>query len=457
MQKIPFDKIAFVLSLTAFAFLYGFAASTRGWFPNDLLVAAWRQARAIWTQANATDKMPRLDYIQDRIYDRAGVRIEEPQNIQPGMTLILSLWKEFDWKPGAKLIDVNGRMLHAWEVDGDQLFPDPPKHRTKRDPNRTNIHGAYLFANGDIVVNLSYVGAVRLDPCGRLLWQIPAGNHHSIARADDGSFWITGGSWDPPEQRSGQSMTLPGLDERVYHDRILHVSEAGEVLNELDVLDVLYANGLQRYIPKGSAYPPPSMPDDITHLNDVEPLEASMAGEYPLFASGDLLISIHHLDLVLVLDPRSKQVKWHASEPFIQQHDPDFWGSGWIGVFDNNRDGTRRGTMLGGSRIVLLQPHTDSLKIIFPTELSEPFYTKVQGEWQQLENGNLLLTESQAGRVVEVAPDGRTVWEWVAEPYKETGVPEVTDATRHDLTYQQVEAWPCSPEESTGNREEPES
>ena len=137
-------------------------------------------------------------------------------------------------------------------------------------------------------------------------------------------------------------------------------------------------------------------------------------------------------------------MKWHASAPFILQHDPDFLGDGWIGVFDNNRDFTPRGTMLGGSRIVALQPHTDSMEVLFPTSRSEPFYTGVMGKWQLLENGNLLLTEATAGRIVEVAPTGSTVWEWIAPPYDDAMVPHVSEGTRYDVTTEGVASWTCS-------------
>lgn len=169
-----------------------------------------------------------------------------------------------------------------------------------------------------------------------------------------------------------------------------------------------------------------------------------MADEYPLFEAGDLLVSLREPHLVFVLDPDTKETKWHASAPFIQQHDPDFVGDGWIGVFDNNEDFTERGTMLGGSRIVAIQPHTDSMEIRFPTSASDPFYTDVRGKFQRVPNGNMLLTEAQAGRVVEVAPTGQTVWEWIHPPYDARQVPVVTKATRLNLTRQQVDEWVCS-------------
>jgi hypothetical protein len=81
-------------------------------------------------------------------------------------------------------------------------------------------------------------------------------------------------------------------------------------------------------------------------------------------------------------DPESLDVKWHASDPFIAQHDPDFIGDGWIAVFDNQDDGTGRGSLLGGSRIVAVQPHTDSTKVLFPTEHSEPFTPPARDAWR---------------------------------------------------------------------------
>lgn len=53
---------------------------------------------------------------------------------------------------------------------------------------------------------------------------------------------------------------------------------------------------------------------------------------------------------MLVVDSRSETVKWPASAPFIQQHNPDSIGDGWVGVFDNRDDFAER----GGSRIVAL-------------------------------------------------------------------------------------------------------
>jgi hypothetical protein len=425
-------RVAFVLSLLVLVLLYGWGARGFGWFPDSLILRALQQA-------DAHNPFSPPDFYQDPTYDASGARTAVSGAVQPGLTLITAAWPH-DGRPtpGLRLIDRDGEIVHEWRVDPSELFPESPT--TRRAVRNLDIQGSYLFPNGDVLVNVEYAGTLRLDACGRVRWRLLEGGHHSIARAMDGSFWIPGVTPEPRSASPGHPDGFPGLTEPVYQDLILHIAEDGSVLERLNVLDLLYRNGLEWHLVDERR----TGHDDPTHLNDVEPLPASLADEYPGFEAGDLVVSLRHLDLVFVLDPRSRRVKWHASEPFIMQHDPDFLGEGWIGVFDNRRDGTARGTMLGGSRIVALQPHTDSMRVLFPGPASEPFYTHHRGKWQMLENGNLLLVESAAGRVVEVGLDGGTVWEWIAEPYEDWGVPSVTGAARVDITREEVASWSCA-------------
>lgn len=428
-------KAAFLLSLVLLAFGYGWVSGERGWFPDEHLERAWQQG-----DREMAERTSPPDFTNRRVYRESGITTLEAEAMQPGLTLLVSTWEAFGWDPGLALVDRNGRVHHQWRVRPTALFSQSD-YRRGVDLSEQDLHGTYLFPNGDVLVNVEYAGTARLDACGDVRWRLSAGNHHSVERASDGTFWIPGVTRARRARSREYPDGFPGLPDGIHHGLLLQVdAEMPEVVRFLDVLDVLYDNGLARYIPKNRQHDRA----DVVHMNDIEPLTAEMAEEYPLFETGDLLVSLRNLDLVLVLDPESGRVKWHASEPFIMQHDPDWIGDGWIGVFDNNWDGTRRGGMLGGSRIVALQPHTDSTRVLFPGPGSEPFYTAHRGKWQHLDNGNLLLAESDAGRVVEVTPEGRTVWEWIAAPYSETRVPSVTRAERVDLTAEDVAEWPCS-------------
>lgn len=436
MRKASLERIGFVLSVAVLAWLYGFAASTFHWFPSRHLLRAWHQARTL----ERSDDGDRT-YVHGTVYDRHGARVVDAGRMQPGLTLITSAWAGDDGvlRPGLRLLDRHGRIVHSWRVEPGELFAESPT--TMRNISDVDIQGSYLFpSSGDVLVNLEYAGTLRLDACSRPRWRLREGNHHSIARAEDGTFWIPAVSSERIRGSPDHPDGFPGIDRRVYQDRILNVSPDGRVLRSINVLDVLYENGLEFHLAEEGE----TDDADPTHLNDADPLPASLADEHPLFDAGDLAVSLRPLDLIFVLDPGTGEVEWSSSSRFIQQHDPDWMGDGRIGVFDNRSDGTDRGTMLGGSRIVAVQPPTDTTRVLFPTHRSDPFYTGHRGKWQQLENGNLLLTEEAAGRAVEVASDGSTVWEWIHAPSSPGRVPAVTGAERTDLTREEVAAWPCS-------------
>ncbi len=443
MKRLSIAKAGFVLSLMVLSFLYGFAARWHRWAPNAVLERASQKITAL-----SSSWSPESTFLTSRVYDRAGAQLKAPQRMHPGLTVVTSAWEgEGGLKTEIRLLTGDGRTLHSWRIDREALFADTTLGLRGGNPNRRNVHGSHLLPNGDVLVNVNYIGTARLDACGRLKWISMEGNHHSITRAPNGSFWIPGSSQELSQTSPAHPNGFPGLDRGLYHEWLLHIAADGRLLERVNVLDVLYANGLERYLSKVSqpqAGTEGLRTNDVLHLNDVERLSSSMAGAFPRFEPGDLLVSLRNLHLVFVVDPETRVVKWHVSAPFIQQHDPDFLADGWIGVFDNNEDFTARGTMLGGSRIVAFRPGTDSMEVRFPTTRSAPFYTSTRGKWQQLGNDNMLLVESNAGRVVEVGPDGRTIWEWGHPPHNEKTVPVVTKAARHDLTRKEIASWPCS-------------
>lgn len=433
------ESVGFAVSAAVLVFLGGYLTYHFQWFPHSLLQRALRQA-----DREATRMVSPPDFTATTDPDRAaGAGAARAGEVKPAVTMVVSSWPDFGWDPGIKLFDRQGNVLHQWRVRPTEVF-DESQHRRGSRLAEQDIQGSWLLPDGDVVVNIEYAGAVRLDACSDVQWTLPRGNHHSLHRADDGSFWSPGISRAQPPRSERYPEGYPGLQpDAIYHPTILNFTADGEVRQVFRVLDLLYDNDLQRFIPKNRQHDRP----DVVHMNDVEPLPADRADSYPLFEVGDLLVSLRNLDLVFVFDPETREVKWSASRPFIMQHDPDWMGNGWIGVFDNNRDWTERGTMLGGSRIVALRPHTGSSRVLFPTEESEHFYTAARGKWEQLPNGNRLLTESDEGRVLEVSPDGRTLWRWRMGAYSDDRVPSVTKGHRVKLSRRKIAAWPCSPGE----------
>lgn len=433
-----------VLSLT-----YGMAAQRFGWPPSGLFDVAYRQAQLLFVEDVETvagtesgAKPDSLEFLKERRYERSGARIERPEEIQPGLTLLTTRWHEDGtWKAGLRLIDRQGEVLHSWEVHPEEIF-DPGHHRRNLvELPYAPLHGTYLFPEtGHVLVNVEYAGVVRLDACGEPLRGIAGGNHHKIHRDDDGSFWSPALSQGRKPRSSEYPDGFPNIDRNIYHGMVMNFGPADSIRTNINMLNVLYDNDLGHYIVETGQH---RLVDPL-HINDVEPLPDTLADEYPLFEGGDLAISIRNLHLVLVMDPETRNVKWHRQGGMKYQHDPDFIGNGWIGIFDNNRDEDIPEDRRGPSRIIAVQPHTDSLRTLFPTPESEPFYTGRKGKWQLLENGNMLLTESFAGRVVEVNPEGETVWEWINPPYTEGLLADISRAHRYSLSREDVARWECS-------------
>jgi hypothetical protein len=85
--------------------------------------------------------------------------------------------------------------------------------------------------------------------------------------------------------------------------------------------------------------------------------------------------------------------------------------------------------------------NTKETKVLYPVTDTQNFHTPAGGKAQILSNDNILITEAQRGRVFEVDRSGKTVWEWVSEPYNNELIPEVLEGTRYSITPEQIATW----------------
>ncbi|MCA8977427.1 MAG: hypothetical protein KDC98_22080 [Planctomycetes bacterium] len=448
MSRIFNPRTAFVAALAFLALVYGVAAARFDWFPSSVLVPALDYA--FWALQPADIHRlysARHDFSGARSYDADGniVEISDEDNAKD-VTLVTTFFMTATGaRPGVRIIDRRGEVLHEWFVDGDELAPPPRQDpMTPLDAIPNYAHGTYLFENGDILINIEYRGLVRLDARGEVIWKCDRRTHHSIHRDADGNFWVSVVSWaDAPADLIAKYF---GLWPPVNVDGALKISPDGEILEEHDFVaalcatankSLMWTNGPNSAARKG----------DILHLNDVEPLPAAIADQYPLFDAGDLLVSMCHIDTVFVYDPKTRAIKWLQTGPFVRQHDPDFLGDGWISIFDNRADESPAGQFLGGSRLYAVQPHTGAEKVLYAGSTTgsgrrRPFYSSLGGKAQHLVNGHWMLIEPTAGRVFEVDAAGRIRWEWVHEQEQPNMICEVLEGTRYAIPRDRVLAWP---------------
>jgi hypothetical protein len=167
-----------------------------------------------------------------------------------------------------------------------------------------------------------------------------------------------------------------------------------------------------------------------------------MAPHFKQFAAGDLLISLRNLNMILVIDPATRRIKWHRTGPWMDQHDPELMPGGKISVFSNNNDRTELGTKLGGSTIIEADVNSGETLVRYGGRPHQRMYTKYKGRHQNLDNGNTLIVESRAGRVIEVNPAGDIVWKYINR-YDTDNIALINDAARYPPGYFKVTDWSC--------------
>jgi hypothetical protein len=409
-------------------------------FASGVVVGLFRVFPYALLESVATEGVEWLRYPQHKVrltpqkflaparHKEKGVTQHVKGKAYPGQTFIEGFFGNGN---GMQLIDLDGAMLHEWRVSFNAIWPEAPHLEQQPHDWDIEIHGALLYPNGDVVFNFQYGGLVRLDKCARVRWKLPLQTHHAIFQDTEGNLWVPG-----RRLRKTPVEKFPKVPAPFYEEYILQVSPDGKVLREISILDaifeskyegVLFANGAH-----GTRINVP-LDRDFTHLNDIEVLAPETAPAFPLFEAGDLLVSLRNMNLLLVLSPKSARIKWSLTGPYLRQHDPDFLPTGRISVFDNRRDGGN-GAIFGGSRILELDPVTTKIVTVYGEGDNTRFYTETMGDHQRLPNGNMLITESEAGRAFEVTADGEVVWSFVNR-WDDDAVAVIGRATRYSEHY----------------------
>ena len=406
--KDAFAKLLFGFSLIAVGLAIGLVSAMQQSFPFTTVstaVETWRQLRMHWKNDFGIEPTRLLNPAKHR---GRGVTVLEPEKMQPGLTFMTGF---FDPEMAARLITADGTVVHEWPVRFTEIWPNIDERRDRTPITDWNafLHGSLALPDGSIVFNFD-VGQslVKMDRCGAIVWKQPRLIHHSIFQADDGTFWVP-----------------LGFD-------IGQISEDGDVIREISVKELIVEQDLHGiYFILGPT-------DQRNHPNDVEVLSAELAPAFPLFEAGDVMYSMRDTNGIIVFDPDDGRVKWFQHGPWLRQHDPDFLPDGRISIFDNR-------PRYQASRIIAIDPVTRATEVLYRGTEDHPFYTAARGKHQHLPNGNILITETESGRVFEVTREQEIVWELINR-YDERRVGGISNALRYPEDYFTVEDWSDCPD-----------
>jgi hypothetical protein len=437
-MKLPIAL--FLLSLAGFSFALGLVVGAYEVFPYGYIKYVLNSVETVFADRDNLMSNRPTGFLAERRYDGNGVTVYDEQQVSPGYTLLSGF---FENSTEIRLIRLDGSVVQRWPVSYSTLFPNSdhifPKSDIPASDWNAAIHGVDISPDGSVVFNFDGKGTVKLDKCGKPLWVVSRMTHHSVNRSADGSYWVPSRNMTEDDAQAYPRFKTPYRD-----DTVLRISPAGEVISEVSVNQILIDNGLFSLIVANGRFETKMVEDDVLHMNDIEELPNEFVASFPLFAAGDLLLSLRHLDLLLVVDPINWKVKWHHSGPWLRQHDPDFQPDGRITVLNNNSDDTKRGDIFGGSNLMSIWPASPdkAVEIIYGEDEGQYFFTNTQGKHQFLPNGNILIAEYYGGRTLEVNSRGEIVWEYVNQ-YDEESVAKISGAERYPESYFDVKDWTC--------------
>jgi Arylsulfotransferase (ASST) len=361
--------------------------------------------------------VPKVDWKQTALI------LDNPGKTYDGFTLYTTTQAS-----RATLIDMRGNVVHQWEMPFRKAWPQAPHIRNPFPDDQVHWFRCHLYPNGDLLAvyhadgDTPYgYGLAKLDKDSRLLWVYSDHVHHDVAVGEDDRIYTL-------TQKLVREAP-PGLDfipSPYIADYLVVLSPGGKELEKIAILDAFRDSPFALTVASiaSETTAPEISRDDPTkgaifHANSVKVLSRALAPQFPLFKSGQVLVSLRNQDTLAMLDTRSRSVTWAARGIWRHQHDPEFLENGHLLVYDNK--GSRK-----GSRILEYDPLTQAIPWSYPNDKAAPFKADWRGVKQRLPNGNTLIVAPDAGagfligshkaRILEVTPGKEVVWEY-AFPY----------------------------------------
>jgi hypothetical protein len=390
-------RITPILSIVFLSGLLGFASAEFHFFPYQIYLQA---NHGYWKiKEYLSDELP---WYYQRSSRQQTTEIVNANAIQPGLSLVTGIGPNNHSQ--ATVIDASGRVIHNWQLNWFELWPDAT-HLAQYDYKELpgpHTHGVILMDNGDLIFSLERAGLFRIDPCGHVVWRLAKRTHHSLFLDDNGDLWVPSLEWQETE-----TAERPGYKPPYKDFKILKVSTDGELINEWSLFDILKANHLERLMYMSTqANFDMDVSGDTLHLNDIEIFPSTMPPG--IFEPGDIMLSLRNVHSVLILN-KDLTLKRLITGSFIRQHDPDFIDGNTISLFDNATHTAK--TERPYSRIIEIKADTNKESLLYQGSKEKPFFTAIMGKHQRLLNGNILVTETVSGRAFELKGEA-IVWQY---------------------------------------------
>lgn len=396
---------AFFLACLFFAFLGGSYVVLAKIFPYAYFDDAYKAAWALVAQQHTIDNpYTQTDQWRPARTEDPGVTLYDPKRAYNGYTLYTSGGGTY-----ASLIDMHGHEVHRWQLSYSALWKTTPDGR-KAQPDRLMYwRKALMFPNGDLLAIFITAGdtpwgygLVKLDANSHVIWSYHGATHHDINITPDGRVLVLTDQYTQRRINGFPNLGSPWLDDFL----VILDGHTGKQLKKISLFDAFYHSRFRALL---TADPSFAMEDPL-HTNSVQFIGPELARSFaPARGNGDqVLLSFRHPGTAALLDLKTDRISWALKGSWLGQHCIRALPNGDMTIFDNYGN-FEPGNM---SRALEINPVNQQIVWQYEGNREHPFENLLRGALITLPNGDRLITESDGGRLFEVAPNGDIVWQF---------------------------------------------
>ena len=262
----------------------------------------------------------------------------------------------------------------------------------------------FLTEDGGLIFHGPYSPLVKIDKNSQLVWQNQEDIfHHSIEQDHEGNFWVPSVVY--PHQVDKEYV---GLEHGNYSDDALtKVSADGEILFQKSVTNIFIENNFMFFDLQSNAH----FDRDPIHLNDIQPVLT----DGPHWKRGDVFLSLLNQSMIILYRPSTNKIIWKGSENIARQHDIDILDDHRISIFNNNTKNFFDGEKVyDNNEVVIYDFNKDSYSKYLDESLEQyDVRTVTEGRSQILDSGDLIIEETNYGRLLYFNKDASVQWQYV--------------------------------------------
>lgn len=407
--KTWLPQLAFLYLIAVLFGLWGFLVGGYHFFPYDLLHKPYTNMKAFLKGGAGQNKSlfskltTHVQQLENR-FEYGGFVQRDKDFIDPGYLLISRFSQKYN-QSIVELIKIDGfQVLHQWVPPIKDISAAAYANR-----NTSSLTGKYrclhplLLNDGSLIFHGGTQGPlVRLSPGNEILWSLPGTFHHSIERHNANSIVTITQEWP----------NFPNIGPDIRDDVLTIISLDGKTLASQPLGLMFKENAYFGLMAGINAI----MDNELLHANDIQPVTQPYGPAQP----GDYMVSLQRLSSIALIRPKTNDVLWIKTGPWLKQHDIDQLEDGTFSIFNNNS------VMLSETDYVMSAP-TSSICIWDPKtdKVTEPYqkafqkadiHSTTEGRSRILPDGDAFVEETQWNRLMRISKDNIR-WEWInADP-----------------------------------------